>query len=304
MASNLKSKINVEYHGVLVKRRNNFTWYNSMDELLKSRIYDGTENSIVMSETQHLKLFCVFDQLSMYPFDEETCEIRIKLKDIHSSFINLIPQIIDKGPKSFSQYNIKEWKIAVENADSVLSIVAELHLTRNIATIFMVVYFPTILMNIINQAMNYLSTRGQFVDFATIIKVNVTCMIVIAMVYDSVSKYLISTPEIKKIEIWLISSLIYPFVCIIINIRLRILGDQVSKVKDSESLKKINVESEIEDDKGIKLNYNGQKKECWEEFEDSCHGNRESIILQYIIFYVLPFIYIIFLIFYFISAVL
>ena len=304
--SNMKMLINTEYHGIFVRRKNNFTKFNSKEELLKSKIFEGGTNSIVMSETQHVELFCIFDQLAMYPFDEEVCEMRIKLKDIHSSFVNILPQLIDNGPTSFSQYNIKEWKIAVENEESILSIVVELHLQRNIGMIFMVVYFPTILINIINQSMNYLNTKGQFVDFATIIKVNVTCMIVISMLYDSVSRDLISTPEIKKIEVWLISSLIYPFVCIIINIRLRLLGNTLSKVGDVSAVKKImvgGVESELHEEK-MKNVCDAKIKESSENETVTRNENLEVFSLQLIIFYVLPSLYVIFIISYFTSALL
>ena len=304
--SNLKELINTEYHGVFVRRKGNFTMFNSMEELLKSKIFEGGVNPIVMSETQHVELFCIFDQLAMYPFDEEICELRIKLKERYSFFINLLPQLIDQGPKSFSQYNIKEWKIAVENKDSTLNVVVELHLQRNIGMIFMVVYFPTILINIINQSMNYLNSRGQFVDFATIIKVNVTCMIVISMVYDSVSKDLISTPQIKMIEVWLISSLIYPFVCIIINVRLRLLGSKLSQVGEVDGVKKIvvgNVEKQRYEEKT--KNVCDAKVQKWVKKETTKrHENFESFFLERMIFYVLPSLYVFFVIFYFTSALL
>ena len=300
--SNLKRLIKADYPGVFVKRKSNFTWYNEMDELLRSKIFEGSKNPIVMAKTEHLELFCVFENLAMYPFDEESCKIRIKFLGGHSNFINLLPRIINKGPEAFSQYDIKEWKIAVEKNDSVLVIVVELYLKRNIATIVMVVYLPTLLMNIINQSLNFLSARGQFADFATIIKVNVTCMIVIAMVYDSVSKYLVSTPQIKMIEIWLISSLIYTFACIVINIRLRLLDSCLTKVENIDATNMIFVESAGKDIKESKEEYKEQKKMNRGKLGESCYENREAFFLQRVIFYVLPFIYILFIIIYSVSA--
>ena len=68
--------------------------------------------------------------------------------------------------------------------------------------------------------------------------------------------------------------------------------------------KMINVES-IERDKGKKEIGNFEsKKECWQDVEKSCHQNLELILLEYVIFYVLPLIYILFVIVYFVSALL
>ena len=75
-------------------------------------------------------------------------------------------------------------------------------------------YLPTILMNIINQATNYLDGTQFSGD---IIKVNMTCMMVLSALYVSVSNSLPTTSYIKYVEIWLIFSLIYPFLIVLIQ---------------------------------------------------------------------------------------
>ena len=70
-------------------------------------------------------------------------------------------------------------------------------LGSNLSSIFLVSYLPTILINIINQATNYLDTD-------LLITVNVTCMMVLFSVYLTVSSSLPATPGIKPIEVWLL----------------------------------------------------------------------------------------------------
>ena len=82
----------------------------------------------------------------------------------------------------------------------------------------MVTYLPTILMNMINQATCYIDTEDKY---SLIITVNITCMMVLASVYLSVSNSLPSTPVIKPIEVWLLYNLAYPFFVIIINVVLQ-----------------------------------------------------------------------------------
>ena len=82
----------------------------------------------------------------------------------------------------------------------------------------MVTYLPTILINIINQATNFIRIKDRY---EVIFTVNITCMMVLASVYLSVSNSLPSTPVIKPIEVWLLYNLAYPFFVIIINVVLQ-----------------------------------------------------------------------------------
>lgn len=90
-------------------------------------------------------------------------------------------------------------------------------LERSIISIIMVTYLPTILMNILNQATNYLSGDSKY---DLVITVNITSMMVLASIYLSVSTSLPDTPSIKPVEIWLLFNLAYPFLVILINITL------------------------------------------------------------------------------------
>ena len=54
--------------------------------------------------------------------------------------------------------------------------------------------------------------------YELIITVNITCMMVLASVYLSVSASLPSTQTIKPVEIWLLFNLAYPFLVIMANI--------------------------------------------------------------------------------------
>ena len=90
-------------------------------------------------------------------------------------------------------------------------------LERSIFSIIMVTYLPTILMNILNQATNYLSGDSKY---DLVITVNITSMMVLASIYLSVSTSLPDTPNIKPVEIWLLFNLAYPFFVILINITL------------------------------------------------------------------------------------
>ena len=79
----------------------------------------------------------------------------------------------------------------------------------------MVTYLPTILMNMINQATNYIRGADKY---SMIYATNITCMMVLASVYLSVSASLPTTSGIKPVEVWLLVNLGYPFLVILVNI--------------------------------------------------------------------------------------
>ena len=83
----------------------------------------------------------------------------------------------------------------------------------------MVTYLPTILMNMINQATNYIRGADKY---GMIYATNITCMMVLASVYLSVSGSLPVSPDIKPIEQWLLFNLFWPFLIIIFNILLQV----------------------------------------------------------------------------------
>ena len=92
-------------------------------------------------------------------------------------------------------------------------------LKRDPVSIFMVTYLPTILMNIINQATNYITGDSKY---DLIITVNITSMMVLAQIYLAISSTLPTSSFLTPVEIFLLASLIYPFLVIVVNILIQV----------------------------------------------------------------------------------
>ena len=80
----------------------------------------------------------------------------------------------------------------------------------------------------INQATNYMTVTEKY---SLIITVNITCMMVLASIYLSVSSSLPTTSDIKPVEVWLLFNLAYPFITILVNVMLQLLEDSGRKTK-------------------------------------------------------------------------
>ena len=186
-------------------------------------IYSGSENSLNLQQRSRMVFVCNFDS-TFYPFGRAAnCKIDFYLHGVSNSLTQLQPRLIDKGPVAFGQYLVDQWTIETEVDKSVGKIVAiRLFLSRKFRSIFMVTYLPTILMNIVNQATNYIRMTNNDDKYSLIYSINITCMMVLASVYLSVSASLPSTANIKPVEVWLLFNLAFPLLVILVNVLLQV----------------------------------------------------------------------------------
>ena len=83
-------------------------------------------------------------------------------------------------------------------------------------------------MNMINQATNYITTEDKY---SLVLQINITCMMVLASVYLSVSASLPTTSDIKPVEVWLLFNLAYPLIVLLTNIVLQVCEDTNNTLK-------------------------------------------------------------------------
>ena len=184
------------------------------DSIQSNEVYTGKENPIEMAVLYQGVFICPYNGINLYPFDTQRCTVSIECYGEGCDSMNLNPGKLHIIPKFFGQYQVLPAnKNVTKRGKYVLSF--DILLGRDIVSIFLVTYLPTILMNIINQSTNYVRSPANC-EFIT--TVNVTCMMVLASVYISVSTSLPITASIKPVEVWLLFNLGYPFMVIIINI--------------------------------------------------------------------------------------
>ena len=203
----LQEQISVEKIGrPILPKNEDFSW--------SSELYPGEENPLEMEIMYQGVFNCPYSEIRKYPFDESRCKIRIKCIGEGCDRINLNPGELNILPDFFGQYKVLKGNKTVTKIGKY-TLTLDIILGRNIGSIFLVTYLPTILMNIINQATVYVGSPGNC-EFIT--TVNVTCMMVLASVYISVSTSLPLTASVKPVDIWLLFNLGYPFMVIIVTI--------------------------------------------------------------------------------------
>ena len=199
---------------------------NDNDHYTMNETYDGDQNSFVKKFFIQSKFVCTFDKIETYPFGVKTCGFGISLKNPSDEYrIKMRAKKISHDAREFKnigdgtykigQYMVNSWSIYIVNVGNKSKMIVDMNMTRSLFTVFMVTYLPTVLMNVMNQAVVYIRMENKF---ELIISVNITCMMVLASMYLSVSSSLPSTANIKPIEIWLLVNLIYPVFVIISNV--------------------------------------------------------------------------------------
>ena len=199
---------------------------NDLDSFPQTQKFPGSENSLNSHKSCMAKFICSFNKNEKYPFgQDQKCSFSIYLSGAENRIVDLkqkdLNGPINSGPSSVGQFRVKDWKSfegIVIGMDTGIQYTVTLS-RNNFGSILLSTYLPSLLMNLINQATNYISSPDKY---DLIITVNITCMMVLASVYLSVSTSLPTTAAIKPVEIWLLFNLAYPVLVIINNILLQV----------------------------------------------------------------------------------
>ena len=86
-------------------------------------------------------------------------------------------------------------------------------LGRHLLGVILTAYTPTILLNVIGHSTNYFKSFF----FEAVVTVNLTCMLVLATMFISISNDLPKTAYLKMMDYWLVFNLILPFVEVLLH---------------------------------------------------------------------------------------
>ena len=135
-----------------------------------------------MKTVNKANFICSFKEIQNFPFNTQICSFKIFVSgtDNLASRLNMMETIRDVGPNTVDQYLVQGWSVTEDNVtEESRGLTVSVELGSNLMSVFLVTYLPTILINIINQATNYLETESKC---DLVITVNVTCMMVLASV--------------------------------------------------------------------------------------------------------------------------
>ena len=188
-----------------------------LDSVNAREVYSGRHNPLKIFLERRKEFSCSFDNIKNFPFGQQNCFLQFQLVGVNNKVsTEVVGDVLVVG-----QYLVSNWTVSQERSTRTGRIMTRITmvLSRKMISIFMVTYLPTILINMINQATNYIPGVTKYDMIYTI---NVTCMMVLASIYLSISSSLPVTADIKPVEVWLIFNLAYPFLTILVNIVLQV----------------------------------------------------------------------------------
>ena len=163
--------LSTEFH---VRRETNGSITTENNTTRLNETYYGESNSFIIKHWIQAKFVCDFDSIKQYPFGEQICSIIYGLRLAEAGLINLkFRNLSDDNLHEIDQYMIKNFSTKRDGCSKFVyiyqkyyflsflgsEIKIEILMYRNPRNIFLVTYLPTVLMNIINQAVVYIGSE-------------------------------------------------------------------------------------------------------------------------------------------------
>jgi len=209
---------------VTVTREGNFT-RNGVDEVDEAEIFEGAENRLTMNQTYTHEFQCEY-ALQLYPFDSQECKIQMTVESLALETVILdADQVLMMNtaslPRRFAELSIEDKDLTMFTITSLVlrkdangnMVYMALKLKRKVSTELLTTYLPTILLLLISFTTIFFD-RELFGD-AT--QVNLTIMLVMTTIFTSKIMELPPTSDMKMIDIWLIFSLVVPFLEVVLR---------------------------------------------------------------------------------------
>ena len=156
----------------------------------------------------------IFHYVFRYPFDTQTCPIKVKTPEIFSGQFVLewsdAPIISNKI--KLTQYHVLQNLVYENDTTPNINIGVQIMLCRKLTYHIVNIYLPTICLIMISGFTLFID----FSHFEVSIMIALTSMLVTYTLYQSVSALLPPTSYMKMIDIWLFGGLIFPFFIIAI----------------------------------------------------------------------------------------
>ena len=155
--------------------------------------FAGSDNQISMSRFYNQRFSCDY-QMAWYPFDIQRCDLVMSMKRAFAPFTKLVAeQVVYEGEQFLTKYEVKNVSMTVIEMRHSHAIFVEITLGRQLLSVIMNVFVPTLFLNIISYSTNFYKDSY----FESVIAINLTSMLVLVALFVSVSN--IPTRKTKSI---------------------------------------------------------------------------------------------------------
>ena len=151
----------------VTKNSSDTTLSHDNDEIRIREVYSGSFNSLMKITKKRIKFACSFDYMESYPFKKQVCSFQFNLVGADSAVVLTPDNLEIESSRQIGHYDIERWTMkALENEDDEIEV--SMVFKIDLISIFMVTYLPTILMNMINQATNYITSENHVIGLSLV----------------------------------------------------------------------------------------------------------------------------------------
>ena len=134
-----------------------------MESLYGTELYSGKSHLIHLVLKRRIVALCPFENIENYPFGEERCDVGFFIEGPSNRLTEIVPIDIVTTEKTeilthIAEFKLEKWNFIHQEdfTTGEQGLLLQMVLSRDVYSIFMVTYLPTILINFLNQAANHI----------------------------------------------------------------------------------------------------------------------------------------------------
>ncbi|XP_037783103.1 uncharacterized protein LOC119579386 [Penaeus monodon] len=178
-------------------------------------VYSGPENPLTVRRKYSITFQCQFD-LKMYPFDQQYCDLELTMLSASSRllvFDESATRALFDGNPQLVEYTVGEVDVEFFNEKDFAVIFVKVELLRRSGFIIMNVYIPSLCLLVISYLTLYFSAN----IFQVRVLASLTSLLVMATLFTQASSSLPKTSYFKMVDVWLLSSIFFIFIIIVLH---------------------------------------------------------------------------------------
>ena len=197
---------------IKVRREGNVT-RGGKEVVNEVEVFRGDQNPLVMTQVYTKRFQCQYD-FQLYPFDTQTCTIRMDASADDLNIVKLVPnKITMKESLDLTLFKVKSWSLEyIYETSEIEGIWVKMDLQRKVMNELLTTFLPSILLMIITFATTFFKP----IWFEAALSVNLTTMLMMTTISIGKMQTLPTTAYIRMIDVWLVFCQLVPFAEVIL----------------------------------------------------------------------------------------
>ena len=192
-------------------------------------MFRGDQNSLLMTQVYTKKFHCQY-KFHLYPFDTQTCTIRMDASADDLNIVKLVPyKLTMKESLDLTLFEVKSWSLEyIDATREEEGVWMKMDLKRKVMNELLTTFLPSILLMIITFATTFFKP----IWFEAALSVNLTTMLMMTTISIGKMQTLPTTAYVRMIDVWLVFCQLVPFAEVILLTALEYhRGEDVNEVQ-------------------------------------------------------------------------